>query len=45
MHTRRRIATLTDPGSMGVNSLAFSPTGNPLAIGDNNGSTYLWHAG
>jgi WD40 repeat protein len=45
VHTRRRIATLTDPGSMGVNSLAFSPTGNPLAIGDNNGSTYLWHAG
>ena len=36
------IATLPDPGTKGVNSVAFSPDGKTLAAGDANGNTYVW---
>jgi WD40 repeat protein len=39
--TDRRIATFTDPGGVGVKSVAFSPGGATLATGDANGCTYL----
>ena len=35
-------ATLTDPGSMGVDSVAYAPGGTTLAAADTNGSTYVW---
>jgi WD40 repeat protein len=35
-------ATLTDPGSQGVISVAFTPDGTTLATGDRNGRVYLW---
>ena len=35
-------ATLTDPGGNAVNAVAFAPGGATLAVGDANGSTYLW---
>jgi WD40 repeat protein len=38
------IAALPDPGSQGVNSVAFSPDGTILAAGDANGNTYVWDA-
>jgi hypothetical protein len=32
----------TDPGSLGINDLAFSPASSTFAIADANGSAYLW---
>jgi hypothetical protein len=40
--TRSITATLTDPGSMGVISVAFAPDGTTLATGDRNGRVYMW---
>ena len=31
-----------DPGSQGVNGVAFNPQGDVLAAADGNGRTYLW---
>jgi WD40 repeat protein len=42
MATQKATATLTDPHSNGVYSVTFSPDDTTLAIGDDNGSTYLW---
>jgi WD40 repeat protein len=39
----REVAVITDPGGKGTASAVFSPDGKTLAIGDNNGSTYLWN--
>jgi WD40 repeat protein len=36
---------MTNPGSLGAQSIAYSPDGQTLAVGDQNGSTYLWDAG
>jgi WD40 repeat protein len=36
---------MTDPGSSGVNSVAFNPTNSLLAVGDANGRIYLWANG
>jgi serine/threonine protein kinase/DNA-binding beta-propeller fold protein YncE len=42
--TVSRMATLTDPGSGGVESVVFGPGGQVLATADDNGSAYLWNA-
>ncbi len=36
-------APRTDPGGRGVSGVAFSPDGSMLAVGDMNGSAYLWN--
>jgi WD40 repeat protein len=41
--TKTLAATLTDPNSMSINSVAFSPDGKTLATGDASGSVNLWH--
>jgi serine/threonine protein kinase len=41
--TKRRVLTLADPHSYGVDTVAFSPNGKLLATGDGNGRTYLWN--
>jgi WD40 repeat protein len=33
---------MTDPGSSGVNSVAFNPANSLLAAGDANGRIYIW---
>jgi WD40 repeat protein len=39
-----RVATLTDPDSADLTTgAALSPDGKILAIGDSDGSTYLWN--
>jgi len=38
-------APLIDPGGTGVSSVAFSPDGSLLAVGDINGTSYLWNSG
>ena len=40
---RTLAATLTDPGSSGVSSVAFSPDGATLAAADGNGKIFLWN--
>ena len=40
--TGKLTATLTDPSSAGVVSVAFNPAGTTLAAGDQNGNVYLW---
>ena len=40
--TVKLIATLTDPATQGVNSVAFGPDGN-LAVGNGDHSVYLWN--
>lgn len=43
--TNELTATLTDPGSTGDDSVAFSPTGKVVGIVDANGKAYLWTLG
>jgi serine/threonine protein kinase len=40
--TGKLIASLKDPNSRGVNSIAFNPTSNSYAMADANGNIYLW---
>jgi WD40 repeat protein len=42
--TGQLIASLKDPNSNGVNSIAFNPTSNSYAMADANGNIYLWSA-
>ena len=39
----RHIATLPDPGSLGVDGVTFSPSGTVLVTADHNGRIYLWN--
>ena len=43
LSTGKEAAVITDPGGTGTASAAFSPDGKTLAIGDGDGSTYLWN--
>ena len=40
----KRLATLRDPNSAGVNGVAFSRNGNSFATADASGNVYLWDA-
>ena len=42
-HQEANPATLVDPASKGVESVAFSPDGKILAAGDFDGRVYLWN--
>ncbi|WP_187366017.1 WD40 repeat domain-containing serine/threonine protein kinase [Trebonia kvetii] len=39
-----QLRIVTNPGSKGALSVAFSPDGKTLAVGDRNGKIYLWDA-
>jgi serine/threonine-protein kinase len=41
--TKARFATLTDANAGSSISMAYSPDGATLAVGDQNGDTYLWN--
>jgi hypothetical protein len=43
LSTGQQVAVITDPGGEGTASATFSPDGKTLAIGDSDGSTYLWN--
>jgi WD40 repeat protein len=40
--TGQMTATLTDPNSLGVADLAYTPDGKLLITADGNGDLYLW---
>jgi WD40 repeat protein len=40
--TGHELAVITDPGGKDTASATFSPDGKTLAVGDRDGSTYLW---
>ena len=40
--TEKVTATLTSPGSEGVDYVAYGPSGTTLAAADDNGNTYVW---
>jgi WD40 repeat protein/serine/threonine protein kinase len=42
--TGKLIATLKDPNTNGVNSIAFIPSSDSYVVADANGSIYLWNA-
>ena len=42
LSTGQQVAVITDPGGKGTASATFSLDGKTLAIGDSDGSTYLW---
>ncbi|MFF2809702.1 caspase family protein [Streptomyces sp. NPDC058000] len=42
--TRKRAATLTDPGVVTINSVVFSPKGAILASANGNGTISIWSA-
>lgn len=37
------LATFSDPGSLVVTRIAFSPDDSILAVGDENAHTYIWN--
>ncbi len=43
LSTGQEAAAITDPGGKFTASATFSPDGKTLAIGDSDGSTYLWN--
>jgi WD40 repeat protein len=43
--TGQLIATLTDPNSLAVADLAYTPDGGTLITADGNGNIYLWNLG
>jgi WD40 repeat protein len=40
--TKRRVATVNDPGGTAILAVAFSPDGTTLNAADADGSTYVW---